>query len=65
MGSYSAAKPLTVMAMSMENNVGVVAAKLGMMSFFNADGKVVPLLVIDFKEGYDAIQVGFSATIKG
>ncbi|GMN54761.1 hypothetical protein TIFTF001_023877 [Ficus carica] len=61
---YSTAKPLAVMAMSMENSIGVVAAKLGMMSFFKADDKVVPLFVIGFKEGYDAVQVGLTVTFR-
>ncbi|GMN48621.1 hypothetical protein TIFTF001_017793 [Ficus carica] len=68
----SAAKPLAVVAMSMEAGVGVMATKLGMMSFFEANGKVVPVTVVGFKEGnivtqvktlatdgYDAVQVGY------
>lgn len=58
--------------MSMEAGVGVMGTKLGMMSFFQEDGKVVPVTVIGFREGnivtqvkteatdgYDAVQVGY------
>lgn len=49
-----------------------MATKLGMMSFFEPDGKVVPVTVVGFREGnivtqikteatdgYDAVQVGY------
>ncbi|XP_062101383.1 large ribosomal subunit protein uL3c [Humulus lupulus] len=58
--------------MSVEAGIGLMATKLGMMSFFEADGKVVPVTVVGFKEGnivtqvktqatdgYDAVQVGY------
>ncbi|PON56659.1 Ribosomal protein [Parasponia andersonii] len=58
--------------MSMEAGIGLMATKLGMMSFFQDDGKVVPVTVVGFKEGnivtqvktqatdgYDAVQVGY------
>ncbi|XP_022959488.1 50S ribosomal protein L3, chloroplastic-like [Cucurbita moschata] len=58
--------------MSMEAGIGVMATKLGMMSFFEPDGKVVPVTVVGFKEGnivtqikteatdgYSAVQVGY------
>lgn len=62
----------TVTMMSMEAGIGVMATKLGMMSFFEPNGKVVPVTVVGFKEGnivtqiktqatdgYDAVQVGY------
>ncbi|EXB70622.1 50S ribosomal protein L3-1 [Morus notabilis] len=68
----SAAKRQAVVAMSMEAGIGVMATKLGMMSFFESDGKVVPVTIVGFKEGnivtqvknlatdgYDAVQVGY------
>lgn len=61
-----------VVVMSMEAGVGVMGTKLGMMSYFEADGKVVPVTVVGFREGnivtqvktqatdgYDAVQVGY------
>lgn len=58
--------------MSMEAGVGVMGTKLGMMSFFQPDGVVVPVTVVGFKEGnivtqikteatdgYSAVQVGY------
>ncbi|OMO94130.1 Ribosomal protein L3 [Corchorus capsularis] len=58
--------------MSMEAGVGVMGTKLGMMSYFEADGTVVPVTVVGFREGnivtqlktsatdgYDAVQVGY------
>ncbi|KAF4368611.1 hypothetical protein F8388_012360 [Cannabis sativa] len=58
--------------MSVEAGIGLMATKLGMMSFFESDGKVVPVTVVGFKEGnivtqvktqatdgYDAVQVGY------
>ena len=58
--------------MSMEAGIGLMATKLGMMSFFEQEGKVVPVTVVGFKEGnivtqvktqatdgYDAVQVGY------
>lgn len=58
--------------MSMEAGIGVMGTKLGMMSYFEPDGKVVPVTVIGFREGnivtqvknmatdgYDAVQVGY------
>lgn len=58
--------------MSYEAGVGVMATKLGMMSFFEPNGKVVPVTVVGFKEGnivtqvkteatdgYNAVQVGY------
>ncbi|CAK7341683.1 unnamed protein product [Dovyalis caffra] len=62
----------SIVAMSMEAGVGVMGTKLGMMSYFEANGKVVPVTVVGFKEGnivtqiktdatdgYDAVQVGY------
>ncbi|CAL8120307.1 unnamed protein product [Prunus armeniaca] len=64
-------KPVGV-TMSVEAGIGVMATKLGMMSFFEPNGKVVPVTVVGFKEGnivtqvkteatdgYDAVQVGY------
>nr|KYP53575.1 hypothetical protein KK1_024468 [Cajanus cajan] len=58
--------------MSMEAGIGVMATKLGMMSYFQPDGEVVPVTVVGFKEGnivtqiktdatdgYNAVQVGY------
>lgn len=59
-------------AMSMEAGIGVMGTKLGMMSYFEPDGTVVPVTVVGFREGnivtqvktratdgYDAVQVGY------
>ncbi|KAL3742565.1 hypothetical protein ACJRO7_017955 [Eucalyptus globulus] len=61
-----------VVAMSMEAGIGVMGTKLGMMSYFEPDGTVVPVTVVGFREGnivtqvktqatdgYDAVQVGY------
>ncbi|XP_059458834.1 large ribosomal subunit protein uL3c [Corylus avellana] len=61
-----------VVRMGYEAGVGVMATKLGMMSYFEPNGKVVPVTVVGFKEGnivtqikteatdgYDAVQVGY------
>ncbi|KAL0919808.1 hypothetical protein M5K25_011928 [Dendrobium thyrsiflorum] len=58
--------------MSMEAGVGVMGTKLGMMSYFEPEGTVVPVTVVGFREGnivtqvktaatdgYDAVQVGY------
>ncbi|CAI0385124.1 unnamed protein product [Linum tenue] len=63
---------LSVVAMSFDAGVGVMGTKLGMMSFFEPDGVVVPVTVVGFREGnivtqiktdstdgYDAVQVGY------
>ncbi|KAH8491443.1 hypothetical protein Peur_065328 [Populus x canadensis] len=63
---------LSIVAMSMEAGVGVMGTKLGMMSYFEPNGKVVPVTVVGFREGnivtqiktdatdgYDAVQVGY------
>lgn len=65
-------KRMGVTVMSMEAGIGVMATKLGMMSFFEPNGKVVPVTVVGFREGnivtqiktqatdgYDAVQVGY------
>ncbi|XP_009619249.1 large ribosomal subunit protein uL3c [Nicotiana tomentosiformis] len=57
---------------SLEAGVGVMATKLGMMSFFEESGTVVPVTVVGFREGnivtqikteatdgYNAVQVGY------
>lgn len=56
------------------SNIGLVGRKLGMTQFFNADGDVVPVTVIQAgpnaiiqvktsstKDGYNALQLGFDA----
>ncbi|TYG87140.1 hypothetical protein ES288_A13G189700v1 [Gossypium darwinii] len=61
-----------IVSMSMEAGIGVMGTKLGMMSFFETDGTVVPVTVVGFREGnivtqvktsatdgYDAVQVGY------
>ncbi|KAK4750946.1 hypothetical protein SAY87_004428 [Trapa incisa] len=61
-----------VVVMSMEAGIGVMGTKLGMMSYFESDGKVVPVTIVGFREGnivtqvktqstdgYDAVQVGY------
>lgn len=61
-----------VIMMSVEAGVGVMGTKLGMMSYFEENGKVVPVTVIGFREGnivtqvktestdgYNAVQVGY------
>ncbi|XP_020583937.1 50S ribosomal protein L3, chloroplastic [Phalaenopsis equestris] len=58
--------------MSMEAGIGVMGTKLGMMSYFEPEGTVVPVTVVGFREGnivtqikttategYDAVQVGY------
>lgn len=63
---------LEIKMMSVEAGVGVMGTKLGMMSYFEEDGTVVPVTVIGFKEGnivtqvktqstdgYNAVQVGY------
>ncbi|KAM3379135.1 50S ribosomal protein L3, chloroplastic [Capsicum galapagoense] len=57
---------------SLDAGVGVMATKLGMMSFFEESGTVVPVTVVGFREGnivtqiktdaidgYNAVQVGY------
>lgn len=58
--------------MSMEAGIGVMGTKLGMMTYFEPSGTVVPVTVIGFREGnivtqvktnstdgYEAVQVGY------
>ncbi|KAK3004737.1 hypothetical protein RJ639_019598 [Escallonia herrerae] len=65
-------RPSTQITMSMEAGIGVMGTKLGMMSFFEPNGTVVPVTVVGFREGnivtqvkteatdgYDAVQVGY------
>uniref|UniRef100_A0A0C9S843 Large ribosomal subunit protein uL3c n=1 Tax=Wollemia nobilis TaxID=56998 RepID=A0A0C9S843_9CONI len=62
---------VTCMA-SYEGGIGVMATKLGMMTYFEPGGKYVPVTVVGFREGnivtqikteatdgYDAVQVGY------
>ncbi|KAE8678351.1 50S ribosomal protein L3-1 [Hibiscus syriacus] len=48
--------------MSTEAGVGVMGTKLGMMSYFETDGTVVPVTVEGFREGNIVTQVKTSAT---
>ncbi|KAF3778992.1 50S ribosomal protein L3-1 [Nymphaea thermarum] len=61
-----------IVAMSMEAGIGVMGTKLGMMTYFEPGGKVVPVTVVGFREGnivtqvkteatdgYNAVQVGY------
>lgn len=63
---------LVIKMMSVDAGVGVMGTKLGMMSYFEEDGTVIPVTVIGFKEGnivtqvktestdgYNAVQVGY------
>lgn len=56
----------------MEAGIGVMGTKLGMMSYFDSSGAVIPVTVVGFREGnivtqvkteatdgYDAVQVGY------
>ncbi|KAI3448962.1 hypothetical protein Pfo_005627 [Paulownia fortunei] len=69
--SSSSSKPPLISA-SMEAGIGVMGTKLGMMSFFDSSGAVIPVTVVGFREGnivtqvkteatdgYDAVQVGY------
>ncbi|EOA27588.1 hypothetical protein CARUB_v10023727mg, partial [Capsella rubella] len=68
----SSPKTRFVVSASMEAGIGVMGSKLGMMSFFEDDGTVVPVTVVGFREGnivtqiktlatdgYDAVQIGY------
>lgn len=68
----SARAPAVVAMASFEAGVGVMGTKLGMMTFIEPEGKVVPVTVVGFREGnvvtqvktaatdgYDAVQVGY------
>ncbi|KAL5981769.1 Large ribosomal subunit protein uL3c [Asimina triloba] len=61
-----------IKAMSLEAGIGVMGTKLGMMTYFDDKGKVVPVTVVGFREGnivtqvktvatdgYSAVQVGY------
>ncbi|KAF2306808.1 hypothetical protein GH714_021582 [Hevea brasiliensis] len=43
--------------MSMDAGVGVMGTKLGMMSYFEPDGTVVPVTVVGFREGNIVTQI--------
>ncbi|XP_071736048.1 large ribosomal subunit protein uL3c [Rutidosis leptorrhynchoides] len=47
----------TPIKMSMEAGVGLMGTKLGMMTYFESTGKVVPVTVIGFREGNIVTQV--------
>ncbi|KAJ7950639.1 50S ribosomal protein L3, chloroplastic [Quillaja saponaria] len=46
-------KPLSVVVMSMEAGIGVMATKLGMMSYFEPNGEVVPVTVVGYRRVRD------------
>ncbi|KAJ6884191.1 hypothetical protein NC652_031241 [Populus alba x Populus x berolinensis] len=48
--------------MSMEAGVGLMGTKLGMMSYFEPNGKVVPVTVVGFREGNIVTQIKTDAT---
>ncbi|KAL6958006.1 Large ribosomal subunit protein uL3c [Sarracenia purpurea var. burkii] len=52
----------TTITMSMEAGIGVMGTKLGMMSFFEPGGTVVPVTVVGFREGNIVTQVKTEAT---
>ncbi|XP_047315029.1 50S ribosomal protein L3, chloroplastic [Impatiens glandulifera] len=52
----------TSIVMSMEAGIGVMGTKLGMMSFFEENGTVVPVTVVGFREGNIVTQVKTEAT---
>ncbi|KAG8391357.1 hypothetical protein BUALT_Bualt01G0179400 [Buddleja alternifolia] len=67
----SPSKPPLISA-SMEAGIGVMGTKLGMMTYFDSTGAVIPVTVVGFREGnivtqvktqatdgYDAVQVGY------
>ncbi|KAL2234264.1 UNVERIFIED_CONTAM: 50S ribosomal protein L3, chloroplastic [Sesamum indicum] len=67
----SSTRPPLISA-SMEAGIGVMGTKLGMMSYFDSSGAVIPVTVVGFREGnivtqvkteatdgYDAVQVGY------
>ncbi|KAJ3669571.1 hypothetical protein LUZ60_011521 [Juncus effusus] len=52
----------TVVRMSYEAGIGVMGTKLGMMTFIEPEGKVVPVTVVGFREGNVVTQVKTAAT---
>ncbi|KAG0473436.1 hypothetical protein HPP92_015293 [Vanilla planifolia] len=48
--------------MSLEAGIGVMGTKLGMMSYFEPEGTVVPVTVVGFREGNIVTQVKTAAT---
>lgn len=48
--------------MSMEAGIGVMGTKLGMMTYFEPNGLVVPVTVVGFREGNIVTQVKTEAT---
>ncbi|KAL2461336.1 50S ribosomal protein L3-1 [Abeliophyllum distichum] len=67
-----AAKEPPLISASMEAGIGVMGTKLGMMSFFDSSGAVIPVTVVGFREGnivtqvkteltdgYNSVQVGY------
>ncbi|XP_074564027.1 large ribosomal subunit protein uL3c-like [Curcuma longa] len=54
--------PRGVTVMSMEAGIGVMGTKLGMMTYFEPDGTVVPVTVVGFREGNIVTQVKTAAT---
>lgn len=48
--------------MSMEAGIGVMGTKLGMMTYFEPNGTVVPVTVVGFREGNIVTQIKTEAT---
>ncbi|KAF7850210.1 hypothetical protein BT93_L5740 [Corymbia citriodora subsp. variegata] len=57
-----AARRGLAVTMSMEAGIGVMGTKLGMMSYFEPNGTVVPVTVVGFREGNIVTQVKTQAT---
>lgn len=57
----SPSKPSRISA-SMEAGIGVMGTKLGMMSYFDPSGTVIPVTVVGFREGNIVTQVKTEAT---
>ncbi|XP_073274368.1 large ribosomal subunit protein uL3c [Primulina huaijiensis] len=70
--AFPSAKPHTLVSASLEAGIGIMGTKLGMMSFFDPSGVVIPVTVVGFREGnivtqvktvatdgYDAVQLGY------
>jgi hypothetical protein len=53
---------LVVAMASYEAGIGVMGTKLGMMTYIEPEGKVVPVTVVGFREGNIVTQVKTSAT---
>lgn len=61
LNAASPSKPSRISA-SMEAGIGVMGTKLGMMSYFDPSGTVIPVTVVGFREGNIVTQVKTEAT---